>query len=758
MRKKRGKDNVGVEFEVSALKVNKEGRNILAEIMLFISYISGVIGILYSLSFSPFLNFKKILVYIISVFICSIIWTLYNSKKMKIVLTIFAVLLLFNIRFLIGQWQNIWELLLYNIKYLKNIDITETILIFSVVISFILYWLTFKKGKGWIIYLVSIAVIIIGPIIGNPPDIIQVCLFVFFHIGTSITGNMISSKKKKDKVNFELINNAGISALFTAIFFIFSLGVSYKINDKHMKYLFSIPVRLEEEIKSINTIWKSDASSEGKVSRGNNKVKGIKKLEVVVSEKPEEILYLKNFIGINYLDNKWEKDRELNYLSDETDSNGNKVENYNLSSYFDKGFSLVQNKEFENNQAVNFDSTINTIWLRVKHLTSENSGYYIPYISQAQRIGREEYTFLTYSNEKFLNAIKDIDSENYEWFKNMNQAEYGYIKDKYLNAEKERFPNLFNLCQDNYRYGEENVTEFIKDTLWSKASYTLSPGRMPMNTEIPEYFLFEGGKGYCVHFATTAVLMYRMYGIPARYVTGYIAKPSQFIEESGGTYKAILTDREAHAWVEIYKEDYGWERVEVTPSINATSSEVNVEKDTVTEERTNTITESVKEEKNIDNLELDLNNNNSDSNKNWQELLKVIKVLSIIIVVLISIIGSCYIIKLRRKKIIRKYKKSYSDTLVTKIVEVLQFGGYIKDYTGMEEDFPKVISNIVPKLTNEEAEKIIKYAFQESFGNRHVSPKNTKETWKVYKKSCIFVYEGLPIWKKGYFKYVKAYW
>ena len=736
---------------------NKENRNILAEIVLFFSYVSGVIGILYSISFSPFLNFKKTLVYILSVGICSIIWVLYNSKKMKGVWIAFILLLLFNINFFLEQWQNIFTLVFSNIMQLKNFDITETILIFSFVVSLIIYWLTFKRGKGWLIYLVSIAVIIVGPIIGNPPNIIQVCLFVFFHIGTAIIGNMKSGKKKKDKVKLEIMNDAGISVLFTALLFILSLFFVYKITYTRMNFLYSIPVKLEEKIKDIAIMGgKSNYASQGRVSRGNNNAKGIKKLEVTVSEKPEEIIYLKNFIGINYLDSKWEKDREINYSIDETlDSNGNKIENVDLTSYFDKQFFLAKSNEFENNQEVNLDSTI---WLRVKHLTLEKSGYYIPYISQAQRIGKEEYTFLTYSNEKFSNVIKDIDSESFTWFRNTNQTDYGYIKDRYLEAEQKRFPNLFNLCQENYIYGADNITEFIKDTLWSKASYTLSPGRMPFNKEIPEYFLFEGGKGYCVHFATTATLMYRMYGIPARYVTGYIAKPSQFKKESGGTYTATLTDREAHAWVEIYKKDYGWERVEVTPSINEVIAETNEEKDIIDQVRTNTTSENINEEKDIERIPDEINNKEDDSDNKLGLVLKVIKVLLIIIAVLISITALCYIVILRRKKMIRKYKRSYSDVLVTKIVEVLHFGGYIKDYTGMEPEFPQVISSVVPKLTNEDAEKIMKYAFQEAFGNSHVSPKKTKEALNVYKNSCNFVYEGLPIWKKGYFKYVKAYW
>lgn len=719
--------------------------------MLFISYVSGVTGILYTISFSPFLTFKKTLVYFISIIICSIIWILYNSKKMKIGVMIFVLLLLFNINFLKEQWKNIWTLTLYNIKYLKNFDITETILIFSVIVAFIIYWLTFKKGKGWLIYLVSIAVIIIGPIIGNPPDIIQVCLFVLFHIGTSVTGNMLSIKKKKNKSTTELINTAGIGALFTAIFFIFSLIVTYRITSNHMMTLFSIPIKLEEEIKEISTKLKGKKEIEGRVSRGNNNAKGVQKLEVTVSEKPDEIIYLKNFIGANYLDNKWEKDMWLNYSVDENLED----DNIDALNYFDKQFYLTQNNEIVENQGLYIDSTQ---WLKVKHLNPEEEGFYIPYISQAQRMRKIEYAFSTYSQEKYLNALKNIDSQSFMWYKDVEEEEHKYAKEKYLNFTRERFPRLFELYQDNYIYGTDNITEFIKSTLWSKATYTLSPGIIPLNEEIPEYFLFESGKGYCVHFATTATLIYRMYGIPARYVTGYIAKPSQFVEESGGLYKATVTDREAHAWVEIYKEGYGWERVEVTPTINEVSSEINEEKNTVAEERTNTIPERINEEE-IDNAENNLSiNEDNNSNKNFKILFNIIKVLAIVLGSLSAITAICYIVLLRRKKILKKYKKSYSDRLVTKIVEVLQFGGYVKEYTGMEPEFPEVIAEIVPQLSIEEAEELIKSALQETFGNKHVSPEKTKKALNAYKNSCIFVYEGLPLWKKGYFKYIKAYW
>ena len=62
-----------------------------------------------------------------------------------------------------------------------------------------------------------------------------------------------------------------------------------------------------------------------------------------------------------------------------------------------------------------------------------------------------------------------------------------------------------------------------------------------------------------MHFASAAALLLRLVGIPTRYVAGYVAD----IPASG---KANVPDSNAHAWVEVYLDGYGWEPVEVTPA------------------------------------------------------------------------------------------------------------------------------------------------------------------------------------------------
>jgi len=72
-------------------------------------------------------------------------------------------------------------------------------------------------------------------------------------------------------------------------------------------------------------------------------------------------------------------------------------------------------------------------------------------------------------------------------------------------------------------------------------------------------FLFEERRGTCEHFATSAVLMLRAVGIPARFVTGF---GSAAFNPLGGYY-AVRT-RSAHAWVEAFIGG-AWRTIEATP-------------------------------------------------------------------------------------------------------------------------------------------------------------------------------------------------
>lgn len=110
------------------------------------------------------------------------------------------------------------------------------------------------------------------------------------------------------------------------------------------------------------------------------------------------------------------------------------------------------------------------------------------------------------------------------------------------------------------RFREEYV-ELIREHLASVCSYTLSPPALPEGRDFVEYFLTESHEGYCVHFASAAVVLLRALGIPARYAEGY-AVPVQ----EGGEW-ANVPDYNAHAWVEVYWSGAGWLPMEMTPAV-----------------------------------------------------------------------------------------------------------------------------------------------------------------------------------------------
>ena len=70
-------------------------------------------------------------------------------------------------------------------------------------------------------------------------------------------------------------------------------------------------------------------------------------------------------------------------------------------------------------------------------------------------------------------------------------------------------------------------------------------------------------KGYDVQFATAATLMFRYYGIPARYVEGYLITPEDAAGAKGGIVSVPRS--RAHAWTEIYIDGIGFVPLEMTP-------------------------------------------------------------------------------------------------------------------------------------------------------------------------------------------------
>ena len=76
-------------------------------------------------------------------------------------------------------------------------------------------------------------------------------------------------------------------------------------------------------------------------------------------------------------------------------------------------------------------------------------------------------------------------------------------------------------------------------------------------------FLLRRPPAHCEFFASGAVVLLRLMGVPCRYVTGYVVREASEHEDYW-----IARNRNAHAWVEAYDDEtQRWVVVEATPGM-----------------------------------------------------------------------------------------------------------------------------------------------------------------------------------------------
>jgi transglutaminase-like putative cysteine protease len=95
--------------------------------------------------------------------------------------------------------------------------------------------------------------------------------------------------------------------------------------------------------------------------------------------------------------------------------------------------------------------------------------------------------------------------------------------------------------------------------LYGHYHYTLKVGKWKTHDPLAE-FLFDKKQGYCEYFATAAVVLLRLQGVPARYVSGLSVREMNRV---GDHY--LVRSSDAHAWAEALVPGKGWVQVDATP-------------------------------------------------------------------------------------------------------------------------------------------------------------------------------------------------
>ena len=88
--------------------------------------------------------------------------------------------------------------------------------------------------------------------------------------------------------------------------------------------------------------------------------------------------------------------------------------------------------------------------------------------------------------------------------------------------------------------------------------YSLQPGAV---ADL-DAFLFDQQVGFCGHYASALAALMRAADVPARVVSGY--QGGHVVQPISGSAYLELRQSDAHAWVEVWLEGEGWQRVDPT--------------------------------------------------------------------------------------------------------------------------------------------------------------------------------------------------
>lgn len=106
----------------------------------------------------------------------------------------------------------------------------------------------------------------------------------------------------------------------------------------------------------------------------------------------------------------------------------------------------------------------------------------------------------------------------------------------------------------------DQIVKTVKRYFLTQYAYSLEiKGKGDYDTPV-QNFMYHTRAGHCELFATTAALIFRQANIPARYVTGFIAREYSDLEDC-----IVVRQRDAHSWVKVYINGQ-WKNFDATPA------------------------------------------------------------------------------------------------------------------------------------------------------------------------------------------------
>lgn len=497
--------------------------------------------------------------------------------------------------------------------------------------------------------------------------------------------------------------------------------------------------------------------------------------------------YFKIFTGITYTTDQWIEDEE----------NGEKITEsiFNMMDASEQLQLYVAN-EIGSEYYENFKLFDYVLTEKLSGRRTSGKAFSVP--------DADYYTFKKIADRNVEFYLTDSDAlEVLSYFVSDENSYRKVVEDKYGRLLLQEQKDLMNELMGEVSVGTYNekvaYIERVKRFLEENYTYTISPGKVPEDRDFLEYFLMESKQGYCTYFATAATMMFRHAGIPARYCEGYVLTNDKVV---GGTvssmevsrystagrkeartetaYTAKMTDRNAHAWVEVYMDGYGWIPVEVTPGVggNDSMAEANMFGESSSDEQPSMpseestadlpsedeTTEAIPEELPSEETQEDALNVENDKGNRVKLAPGLIAAACVLAVMLM-----CWLIIQLRKRHIKKVRQSYlSDkaeenvgiqvvSLYEYFVMLLGLLGYRKP-TGMDyEEYVHLIEENDEELKKCDIETVISLLLRANFsGIEELTDEEFRQITDALEKMKLLVYTRTDGVRKLKVKYIDA--
>lgn len=448
---------------------------------------------------------------------------------------------------------------------------------FSILAAYIAFGMV-NHRKHLFIWLIIFGLFLLQTVTKMPSSVFGNSLLFF--AGT-IASNYAIIRGNDQIKNSVLIGNISIVLiLFVSCFLLLYMikpPSDYTKNETVVKAKDQLLDEVEEfryEKNQTNTFTQGDFSKLGKLSLSESTA-----LKVVMDEPTS--LYLRGFVGSKYTETAWKPlDNEVYYRA-----NG-------LFYWLGQSGFHANNQLSTVNQMVNREEE--TVNITINNVNANSQYVYTPYelktnpsqledvktfdegaIASKSLFGSRLYSYQSSTNlvtkyPSLANEVYALEKDGREESYFTNESQYNsYVYENYLQIPEDTKRVLDNHLQFSEQIMEERMSyeqaiSLVKDFVYETLSYNKNVKALPESSDFVQYVLEESKTGYATHYATVATLLFRHYGIPSRYVEGYLITPED-VKNIAQFEEFAIKGTNAHAWTEIYLDKVGWIPIEVTP-------------------------------------------------------------------------------------------------------------------------------------------------------------------------------------------------